>query len=100
MDVRCPVCNAKPVGGYGLSETLVGYGLTKGSDGQLHEHDDNCRKMLVECPQKHRWTISERRRCETEGCGWRGKTECFCHQGKKLDRFPSLPILGAFPLDE
>ena len=64
----------------GTSQTLVGYGSPDG-----HDHDDNCLKRRYECVNGHAWVESVRRRCPAEGCDWRGKADCFCHEGSKVE---------------
>jgi hypothetical protein len=69
----------------GYSETTVGYGSPPG-----HEHDDNCIIGSATCSAGHRINFSVRRRCTNPDCDWRGKEECFCHVGKKLDKWPTV----------
>ena len=55
-----------------------------------HEHDNNCLSRFYVCKNGHRVHFFLRRRCPA--CDWRGKETCFCHEGKKLDRWPEDDI--------
>lgn len=65
---------------YELS-TLVGFFSPPG-----HNHDDNCVLRMYVCPNGHKRKVSKRRTCPA--CDWKGKEECFCHAGKKLEEWP------------
>ncbi|MCP4651011.1 MAG: hypothetical protein GY853_13165 [PVC group bacterium] len=67
----------------GTGSTMVGYCSPPG-----HDHDDNCLSRTYRCENGHEHRYSLRRRCNVEGCGWVGKDECFCHDGKKVDKWP------------
>jgi hypothetical protein len=67
----------------GFMETCVGYFSPPG-----HNHDDNCRSTVALCDNGHRQGVSVRRTCPNPDCDWKGKEECFCHQGRKLDEWP------------
>ena len=85
----CPDCGlaysakAIQVAQQGEGETCVGYFSPPG-----HDHDDNCRKRQYTCPNGHKNTFSIRRKCPAEGCGWRGKEDCFCCKNPKVDCWP------------
>ena len=68
----------------GTEETLVGYISPPG-----HDHDDNCKSGILVCSNGHRKAASVQRRCSNLDCTWVGKKTCFCHEGKKLDKFPT-----------
>jgi len=95
MSHNCPTCNEEAVARYGETETLVGYTPFTDSGGKEHEHNDNCLKQNFSCPNDHVWKLSERRRCNADGCNWMGKEECFCHVGKKIDNFhnDNVPLI-------
>ena len=76
---------------------MVGYGPHFDDQHRRHFHDDNCRKMTIECAKGHNWDISERRTCNQAGCDWKGIETCGCPPGKKVDKFPDLPLLGSMP---
>jgi len=84
--VKCPQCEEKLTynSAYGESRTLVGY--YSGEDG--HNHDDNCIIRYYKCKNGHNIKLSIRRTCSKKGCEWKGSDECFCHEGKKIDRWP------------
>ena len=84
---NCPTCKEPAIARYGVMVTLVGYPSFTDDDGNLHVHDDNCSKQNFACSNNHVWRLSERRRCNVDGCDWIGKEECFCHPGKKIDSF-------------
>lgn len=83
----CPNCKEPAVVRYGELTSLVGYPIFTDGDGKRHHHDDNCLKQTFACKNNHTWQLSERRRCEIDGCDWVGKEDCFCHSGKKIDSF-------------
>ena len=65
---------------------MVGYFSPPG-----HDHDDNCtlRDYVCTGPEKHGITLSKRRSCSVNGCGWKGKDACFCHKPEqKIDLWP------------
>jgi hypothetical protein len=69
---------------FGTRKTLVWWNSPPG-----HDHDDNCMSrhyMCRECGHQHK--VSLRRTCPTPGCDWKGRAECFCHDGSKLDKWP------------
>lgn len=69
-----------------ISRTLVG-----GWRGECgFSHDDNCISRIAWCQAGHPTLLSIRRACE--GCDWRGRENCRCHDGLKLDAWPRLPI--------
>jgi len=83
----CATCNAPLVSmGDDVSSTLVGY--VRGACGG--PHNDNCLTRSAWCRAGHQTVIALRRTCE--GCDWRGKESCDCHQGRKLDAWPALPV--------
>lgn len=92
--VKCPECGEDPIGHHGDTQTLLGIMSFEDEHGIWHTHDSNCLKMDVSCANGHYWTISEIRTCDVEGCDWKGEDECFCHPGKKIEKFPDLPFLG------
>lgn len=85
----CVKCNKKlsdeamataASGGY---ETLVSYHSPPG-----HNHDDNCLVQAYICNHcGHVHRISKRRTCPV--CDWKGKLTCFCHDGNKVDEWPT-----------
>ena len=85
--MKCKVCGKPWVAcdeGYG--QTLVGYGSPPG-----HDHDDNCLTKGYYCEDGHCTSVSVIRRCSTEGCEWRGKTECgTCVGVVKYDDWPKI----------
>ena len=87
MKNNCPACGKPAIARYGELTTLLGFPIFKDDDGKAHYHDDNCLKQNFACSNDHVWILSIRRKCETEGCNWLGKEECFCHPGKKVDSF-------------
>lgn len=64
--------------------TLVGMGPQQPG----HNHDDNCTTRTLVCPQGHEAVISRRNSCPL--CDWRGKADCFCHPGPKVEEWPEL----------
>ncbi len=70
--------------------TLVGYHSPEG-----HSHDDNCRKRGYTCEAGHQFVLSVINRCSVVDCDWTGKTECFCHSGPKVEKFPDVPTVWA-----
>ena len=83
----CPTCKEPAIARYGTLHTLVGFSWFTDDDGKIHHHDDNCLKQNFSCSNDHVWKLSERRRCNVDGCDWVGKEECSCHPGKKIDSF-------------
>ena len=77
----CPVCAQLMFADGDIYETLVGYRSPGG-----HNHNDNCLIRVYRCPAGHYLNVSVRRMCPV--CDWKGKTQCFCHPGKKLDKWP------------
>ena len=65
------------------SSTCVGYTSPPG-----HDHDDNCVTRAYVCLLGHETQLTARNSCPM--CDWRGKKECFCHKGPKLDDWPRL----------
>lgn len=83
---QCPQCGAEWVWcEEGFGQTLVGYASPPG-----HDHDDNCRQKQYRCANGHEHALSIRRRCSTYGCDWAGKSDCFCHPGRKVDAWPEV----------
>lgn len=83
-DPVCPDCGEQFVsGGIGTTTTLVGYSSPPG-----HNHDGNCTSRSYTCANGHQSTLSLRRRCNVHGCDWVGKESCFCHSGRKVERWP------------
>lgn len=85
--MTCAVCGGvlKYRPDRGTYETLVGYG--KGTCG--FAHNDNCQIRIYECVGCNaQQQVSIIRRCESPTCDWTGKTECFCHLGKKVSEWP------------
>ncbi|HEC63928.1 MAG TPA: hypothetical protein ENI23_01395 [bacterium] len=95
---KCPSCREGAIARYGESTTLIGYEEFEDSFGNIHKHDDNCVKQNFECPNSHIWSLSIRRKCNAEGCDWKGKEECLCHKGKKIDSFlnKDIPLVKNF----
>jgi len=87
--MKCPECGAEMKAG-GVCKTLVGCG--KFPPG--HDHDDNCRSRVYICPNNHKLWLSRRNRCPAPGCDWKGKDECFCHSGRKVDEWPDAQPAG------
>lgn len=81
--MKCEICGEAMSSDGTTSTTLVGYQSPLG-----HDHDDNCLTRCYHCPNGHGKTISLRRRCPNLSCDWVGKEKCFCHPGKKVDRWP------------
>ena len=92
--IKCPECGKEPIGHRGVMQTLVGYMPFKDEHGITHDHNENCLKMYLTCANHHEWVVSEIRTCDVEECDWVGKDTCFCHSGKKIEKFPDLPYLG------
>ena len=67
-------------------QTLVGYPIIEG-----HDHDGNCLRRAYVCEAGHGHAISERRACPTGGCGWKGKSACFCC-ATFVDKFPEAQL--------
>jgi hypothetical protein len=44
-----------------------------------HNHNDNCRKFMFRCPNKHKFSVRVRNTCPN--CDWKGKETCECHPG-------------------
>lgn len=89
MNCRCGklfVCHT------GTGTTLVGYYSPPG-----HNHDDNCRKRAYFCADGHVTRIRRVNVCQTEGCGWKGKATCFCHEGTNVDEWPDAPYSDTPP---
>lgn len=80
--MNCEKCG-EPIHDSGGGEyvTLVGHMSPPG-----HNHDDNCKIRSYVCSNGHMVAISKRRKCPK--CDWVGKSECFCHPGKKVDEWP------------
>jgi hypothetical protein len=89
----CPQCSEPFVRHGGESATLVGSSSPKG-----HDHDDNCLKRIYVCPNGHKTLLSVRRSCPK--CDWKGKPDCFCHKGAKVDRWPASNVRGPKDLSE
>jgi len=83
--MKCPECG-KQSAGFSEAATLVGFSTHIDELGE-HFHDDNCLKRYYICPNGHRWIESLRRRCSNPKCDWRGKPNCFCHPGPKVDQW-------------
>lgn len=88
--MRCPTCDAVFVWASGETTTLVWFYSPPG-----HNHDDNCRNRVYECANGHRTRLSVQNKCAK--CDWRGRTECFCHPGKKLFDWPHLTNQWGIP---
>jgi hypothetical protein len=67
----------------GGTMTLVYYFSPPG-----HDHDDNCVNRRYVCSNGHSVSVSRRNSCPNKECDWKGKTECFCHAGQKVDKWP------------
>ena len=81
----CPMCGGKFVSyGYEYMTTVGGLSLPG------HDHDDNCLYRPYTCENGHVTALWLRRSCPA--CDWKGKETCFCHGGKKLDRWPILKV--------
>lgn len=85
--MRCDICN-ELMSHNGTGSTMVGGFFV--ADG--HNHDDNCKKRLYRCKNGHHKLISRRNKCPK--CDWKGKEECFCHTGKKVDEWPDEACAG------
>ena len=81
--IYCAECEQPMRVHQGTASTLVGYSSPKG-----HNHDDNCRFRLYECPAGHFQRLTVQNRCDAPECKWRGKLTCFCHEGAKLFEWP------------
>lgn len=82
--MKCIQCNEELIITDGcVFRTLVGY-----SSIPDHNHDDNCTKMIYWCKNDHQQIISKRNRCPNADCDWVGIDDCFCHDGKKVDKWP------------
>ena len=91
LTVECKECNEpvliyKEENQWGAMQTSVGYGSPPG-----HNHDDNCLLMVGRCSNGHLQKVSKLRKCTNPDCNWKGKTECFCHPGQKVDEWPWAP---------
>jgi hypothetical protein len=62
--------------------TLVGYTSPPG-----HNHDDNCLTRAFICSKGHTYKIGKRRKCNA--CNWVGMKTCSCHEGRKVDEWPT-----------
>jgi hypothetical protein len=81
--MRCKECNREMFwDGYEFS-TMLGYSSSGG-----HDHNDNCLIRIYKCFNGHVLKESLRRVCPV--CDWKGKEECFCHSGKKVDRWSEV----------
>jgi hypothetical protein len=91
MSAICPVdgCGKELFWSDPEMSTLVGYMPTR--DG--HIHDNNCLKRGYTCEAGHQMVLSIRRSCKD--CDWRGKVQCFCHKGDKVDAWPDARIKWA-----
>jgi hypothetical protein len=87
VSLACPTCSAPFIEHNGLIQTLVGYNSPPG-----HDHDDNCLGATYTCANGHETSLAFQRRCSTPGCDWKGKDECFCHPGKKVDARPPAGV--------
>ena len=82
--MKCPICSLDTVwNGFG-SETLVGFYSPSG-----HDHNDNCLKRGYVCANGHYIGVYLRRKCSDPACDWVGKKTCFCHEGDKVDEWPT-----------
>jgi predicted RNA-binding Zn-ribbon protein involved in translation (DUF1610 family) len=81
--MKCPECGEEFVRHSGSARTMVGYFSPPG-----HNHNDNCESRTYWCKKDHRTRLSIRQRCPE--CDWMGKEECFCHPGKKIDKWPEI----------
>ena len=81
--MNCTTCGEPLKYAWSLGEymTLAGYDSPPG-----HDHNDNCIVRTYACVKGHRQTVSIRRQCPA--CDWVGKGGCFCHEGRKVDRWP------------
>lgn len=91
MTVRCKECGEevliyKKDNEWGPAETTVGYISPPG-----HDHNNNCLIMVGRCLNDHLQEVSIRRKCSNPNCNWVGKEKCFCHPGKKVDKWPWAP---------
>lgn len=83
----CAICGL-PMSWDGITTmTAVGY-----DSEPEHDHDDNCLKRIYVCQNGHSVVVSKRRTCPFPGCDWKGKEECFCHPGKKVDEWPDVML--------
>lgn len=78
----CELCGSPLFTDGSTMTTCVGYTSPAG-----HDHDDNCRSRYYRCANGHGVSLSKRNKCPT--CDWRGRAECFCHKGGKLDEWPT-----------
>lgn len=82
QSINCPKCGKYPLKyWYGFS-TLVGFPRFI-ENGVQHDHDDNCREVILACRCGKHWIAYFIRTCKH--CKWTGKKECFCHPGEKLE---------------
>ena len=81
--VLCLRCNEVAVWDGGEERTLIGCTRRDG-----HHHDANCVKRGYVCPNGHWHVYSILQRCSVPGCGWVGKSECFCHDKAKVEEWP------------
>lgn len=81
---KCPECGDPFVDHGGTSTTLVGCSSPDG-----HDHDVNCLKREYRCKNGHYTVLSLVRTCPA--CEWTGPDTCFCHEGKKIARWPGIP---------
>jgi hypothetical protein len=76
-------------------EAFVSHGYTartlvSSSSPPGHEHDPNCIGRTYRCAHGHMTVVSLRRTCPV--CDWTGPSDCFCHPGAKVDRWPAGDI--------
>lgn len=70
---ECPKCKGTVV--YtSVITTMVGYGGYQ----KPHDHDDNCKLFTWKCENGHEIYERQQNICPVNGCGWAGKTDCFC----------------------
>lgn len=84
--MKCPTCGEETRHN-GTMSTLVGFVPFKDEHGNVHHHDDNCLRRYYVCINDHSWVESIIRTCDVEGCDWKGKDECGCHEGKKVEKW-------------
>ena len=89
----CPECGGKAVRYWNGSTTYIGYVRFVGED--EHEHDDNCRERILQCPGGHTWRVLPIRTCNDErdrppACDWTGQTSDMGVEKVVWD--PSIPM--------
>jgi hypothetical protein len=84
-EVKCNQCGGPFIHRGGTVETLVGFLSPPG-----HDHDDNCKSRAYYCAEGHMAGVFKRNACPNPDCDWKGKEECWCHPGKKVEEWPNV----------